>query len=442
MGAGPVLGVIADDFTGATDIASMLVGGGMRVVQTIGVPSKDLLASINADAVVVALKSRSIPAEDAVRLALAARAALAAAGVEQTFFKYCSTFDSTPAGNIGPVADALCGATGAKVVPHLPALPINGRTVYRGHLFVHDALLNESGMEHHPLNPMTDASVVRLLGAQTDLPVGLVPRPVVAGGAGAIGAMLERLEEDGCGHAIGDAIDDGDLGHWAEAIVGLPLVAGGSGVATPLARAHARAGRFRPAEALGAAAGADLPLLVLAGSCSRATLQQIEAFGDRGHPVLRLDPLGGEDAVEAAVAWVRARLEDGPALVHTSAAPDEVREVQDRLGADRAGALAEAALSRIALNVIRDGRAGRLVVAGGETSGAVVAALDVVALRIGAAIAPGVPWTEALSANGDRRCWLALKSGNFGGPDFFHDALEAGARMTAKARRRGQVGET
>ncbi len=432
MGARPVLGVIADDFTGATDIASMLAEGGMRVVQTIGVPAQDLLASLDADAVVVALKSRSIPAAAAVRLALEAGAALAKAGVKQTYFKYCSTFDSTPAGNIGPVADALRGATGAGIVPHLPSLPINGRTVYQGHLFVDDALLDESGMEHHPLNPMLDASVVRLLRAQTDLRVGLVPRPVVARGAGAIGAALERLEQDGCGHAIGDAIEDADLGHWAGAIVGLPLVAGGSGVATPLARAHAGAGRFRPAETAPAAAVAAPPLLVLAGSCSQATLRQIEAFRDRGHPVLRLDPLdldAGEGAVEAAIGWVEARLEAGPALVHTSAPPDRVRTVQDRLGAGRAGALAEAALSRIALGAIENGRARRLVVAGGETSGAVVAALDVSALRIGAAIAPGVPWTEALTANGGRRCWLALKSGNFGGPDFFHDALEAGGRQ-------------
>lgn len=425
----PILGVIADDFTGATDIAAMLVRGGMRVVQTIGIPCADLLANIEADAIVVALKSRSIPAQEAIEQSLAAWWALAGIGVQQCYFKYCSTFDSTPEGNIGPVTEALAKALEVPTVAHIPALPVNGRSVYQGHLFVFDQLLNESGMEKHPLNPMTDANLVRWLTQQSQGEVALIAQADVAAGTDKIQARLDELEQAGVGQVIGDAVSAEDLAHWGKALVGVPLIAGGSGLATPLAQEHAALGHYQVTEqgnTLAAQAG-QRPAVMLAGSCSQATLRQIERFQADGGFALRLDPreiAADPQCVEQAIAQAQQQLATTSVLVYASGTPEQVQAAQAELGAAQAGQLAEAALSRIAQALMPADGAGRLIAAGGETSGAVVSALGVAALRIGPEIDPGVPWTQALDSSGKVLGWLALKSGNFGAEDFFAKAVQ------------------
>jgi len=413
-----LLGSIADDFTGATDLANTLVKHGMSAVQVIGVPTGPLP---EADAVIVALKIRTAPVAEAVGQALAACDALTGAGARQIFWKYCSTFDSTDAGNIGPVGDALLKRLGAGFAIACPAFPANGRTLYLGHLFVGGALLNESGMEHHPLTPMTDPNLVRVLSRQTDGGVGLVPFGVVEQGAGAIRREMARLSESGRRFAIVDALTEAHLMAIGEAVAAHPLVTGGSGVAMGLPENFRRAGLLperRDAARLPPMRGAAA---VLAGSCSRATLGQIGLA--REHvPVLELDPLATPDAAALAgqaLAWVEGRLEaDRPVVIAASAPPEKVAALQARLGREAAGALVEEALAAIAEGLLARG-VGRLVVAGGETSGAVVQRLGLTALRIGPEIDPGVPWTYAEP----RGLHLALKSGNFGARDFFLKAF-------------------
>ncbi|HUB13138.1 MAG TPA: 3-oxo-tetronate kinase [Acetobacteraceae bacterium] len=412
-----LLGAIADDFTGATDLCSMLVRGGMRTVQLIGVPS-DAAAAPDADAVVVALKSRTAPVRDAVQQSLAALAWLRRAGCRQFFFKYCSTFDSTDQGNIGPVADALMRELGSGFALACPAFPTNARTVYQGHLFVGSVLLNESGMEHHPLTPMTDANLVRVLGRQTDGTVGLVPYAAVERGAEAIRDAMTALKQQGRRYAIVDAVNDAHLVAIGEAAAEHALITGGSGVAMGLPANFRRAGLL-PAKSDAAA----LPRVaghaaVLAGSCSRATLAQLGKARDQ-LPVWQLDVLATPDAAQLAAAaldWARGKLGETPIVIAASAPPDAVAAVQQKLGRDAAGALIESALAQIAAGFI-DAGVRRLVVAGGETAGAVVQRLGVRSLRIGAEIDPGVPWTYAEGSGA--ALLLALKSGNFGAPDFF-----------------------
>ncbi len=416
-----LLGCIADDFTGATDLASTLVRNGMSVVQLIGVPTGP---APDADAVVVALKSRTCPAGEAVADSLAALRWLQAAGCRQVFQKYCSTFDSTEAGNIGPVADALVQALGCGFALACPAFPANGRTVFQGHLFVGAALLSESGMERHPLTPMRDSNLVRVLSRQTDGTVGLAPWATVAQGAGAVRRMLAALKEQGRRYAIVDAITEADLLAIGEAAAGQPLITGGSGVAMGLPA------NFRAAGLLGAAQDVALPdapghAAVLAGSCSRATLYQVGAARDQ-LPTLELDALATPDAAalaRQALEWVDGKLGDRPVVIAASAPPDQVAALQAKLGRDAAGALVEHALAMVAAGLVERG-VRRLVVAGGETSGAVVSRLGVRRLRIGAEIAPGVPWTYAEGDGPAMR--LALKSGNFGGRDFFTAAFAEG----------------
>ncbi len=414
-----ILGVIADDFTGATDVASMLVREGMRTVQVIGIPQGPSPA--DADAVVVALKSRTIPAADAVAQSLAALKWLQAAGARQIYFKYCSTFDSTPAGNIGPVAEALLDALGASIAIACPAFPENGRTVFRGHLFVGDQLLSDSGMREHPLTPMTDANLVRVLQAQSRGKVGLLRYDLIARGAEAARGALQALAADGVRLVVADAITNDDLRVLGEAVADAPLVTAGSGVALGLPAAYAARGwlqRDAQAAALPAVGGLAA---VLSGSCSVATNAQVQHWLASGRPGLRVDPralAAGQPVVEQALAFARQRLATGPVLVYATAEPAAVKAVQAELGVERAGQLVEQAMATIAQGLV-DAGVRRLVVAGGETSGAVVQALDVHALRIGAPIDPGVPWTAALN----RPLLLALKSGNFGSVDFFAKAL-------------------
>ena len=418
-----LLGCIADDFTGATDLASMLVRNGMRTVQLIGVPAADDELP-DADAIIVALKSRTAPVGQAVTESRAALDWLKRAGCRQFFFKYCSTFDSTETGNIGPVADALAAALDAGFALACPAFPANARSVYQGHLFVGNVLLSESGMEHHPLTPMTDPNLVRVLGRQTDGTVGLVPYAVVEQGAGAIRDAMTALKERGTRYAIVDAVSDRHLFAIGEAAASHALITGGSGVAMGLPENFRRAGLLAPNADPGRLPTIDGAAAVIAGSCSRATLFQIGAARERV-PTLELDPLATPDAptlIAQAVAWMDGKLGNRPVVIAASAPPDRVAALQTRLGRDAAGALVEQVLAAIAEALIaRDVR--RLVVAGGETSGAVVSRLGVRRLRIGAEIDPGVPWTLAEGAAAPML--LALKSGNFGGRDFFLKAFES-----------------
>lgn len=415
-----LLGAIADDFTGATDLCSMLVRGGMRTVQLIGVPrTNDRVPE--ADAVVVALKSRTAPVREAVDESLAALAWLRAAGARQFFFKYCSTFDSTDAGNIGPVADALLKTLSADFALACPAFPANRRSVYQGHLFVGDALLNESGMEHHPLTPMTDANLVRVLSRQTDGKVGLVPYALVEHGADAIRQAMDSLARQGHRYAIVDAVSDAHLLTIGRAATDHVLITGGSGVAMGLPDNFRRQGLLEQhdATALPKLEGAAA---VLAGSCSRATLGQLDAARERV-PVLQLDPLAMPDAKRMSAAardWASDKLGATPVVIAASAPPDQVAELQRRLGRDAAGALIEQTMAHIAEDLVARG-VRRLVVAGGETAGAVVFRLGVRSLRIGGEIDPGVPWTYA--EGGATPLLLALKSGNFGSHDFFLKAF-------------------
>jgi uncharacterized protein YgbK (DUF1537 family) len=411
------LGVIADDFTGATDVANNLVRAGMRVVQTIGVPAG---AVEGVDAVVVALKSRTAPVDEAVAQSLAAGRWLRAQGARQLYFKVCSTFDSTPRGNIGPVAEALMTLTGATRVPVTPAFPENGRTVYQGHLFVGEALLSDSPMRQHPLTPMTDANLVRWLQAQLARErVGLIEHAVLARGAAAVAERAAALEAAGRRLFVVDAVDNAALHALAEAAAGWPLVVAGSGLAIGLPLRWGFAPRAEAA-ALPAPRG---HAAIVSGSCSAASNAQVADFTARGGAAFAIDPLAiaaGRDAAAEALAWAAPRLASAPLLVYATAAPDAVRQVQQQLGANRAGALVEATLAAVARGLVERG-VGRLVVAGGETSGACVQALGIKHLRIGPQIDPGVPWCHAALPGGGLH--LALKSGNFGGVDFFSRAF-------------------
>jgi uncharacterized protein YgbK (DUF1537 family) len=415
-----LLGCIADDFTGATDLANTLVNGGMRTVQAIGVPRPNAVAA-GADALVVALKSRTIPAADAVAQSLTALAWLREQGARQIFFKYCSTFDSTDAGNIGPVADALLDALGARFTIACPAFPLNRRTIYLGHLFVGDVLISDSPMRDHPLTPMRDPRLPRVLGRQTTRRVGLVPWPVVEQGAGAIRAAFGRLAADGYAHAIVDAIADDDLMEIGAACADLALVTGGSGVAIGLPQNFRAAGLMPERTDAAVMPRVVGNAAVLAGSCSAATRAQVAAWA-KSHCAVALDPLEGDAATVAAHALraVERDLAAGkPFLVYSTAAPEAVAAIQSRLGRERSAALIEEAFALLARELVERG-VRRFVVAGGETAGAVVQALGVEALAIGPEIDPGVPWTTSIGA---RPLALALKSGNFGAEDFFAKSL-------------------
>lgn len=414
------LGCIADDFTGATDLANNLVRAGMRVIQLIDVPEAGAEQPVDADAVVIALKSRTVPAADAVEASLRALEWLRSAGAEQIYFKYCSTFDSTRAGNIGPVTEALMDALGTDFTVATPAFPDNGRTVFKGHLFVGDVLLGESGMRHHPLTPMTDSNLVSVLGAQTARPVGLIDHTVVAAGAEAIEERVDALRKDGVGAAIVDAVSNDDLVRLGAAVKDLPLVTAGSGLAIGL---PANWG-FRPSPA-----AAQLPppggrQAVVSGSVSTATNGQVQEFLRTGRPAFNVDPLriaAGEDVAGQALAFAAAQPAEGPVLVYSTEAPEAVKSVQGRLGVAEAGELVEQTLARVAQGLVELG-VRQLVVAGGETSGAVVQALGLAGLRIGPQIDPGVPWCAAALPGGDT-LHITLKSGNFGSPDFFSTAF-------------------
>jgi uncharacterized protein YgbK (DUF1537 family) len=418
----PLLGCIADDFTGGTDLASNLVKSGFRVVQTIGVP--EAFGSLDeVDAVVAALKTRTSSVEFAVSESRKALEWLRSVGCRQFYFKYCSTFDSTAQGNIGPVIEVLLRELNEAFTIASPAFPDNGRTVYHGHLFVYDRLLNESGMQQHPLTPMTDPNIVRVLAAQTSLSVGLVRSQTIRQGETAVEAAFEMLQSQGIGIAVTDATSNDDLVILARAAKGMKLVTGGSGLALGLGENFAL--RDRPASIFTAPPGRRA---ILAGSCSQMTLKQIDRAKDH-FPSFRVEPRklrsDFEATFEEVLRWMRDN-SSSPVLVYTSAAPDELVSAQKQIGIEQAGILCEKFLASLAARLANDGYS-QFIVAGGETSGAVVKQLAVDFLQIGPEIAPGVPWTVAFGAK--RKIALALKSGNFGSEQFFIEAwqlLDAG----------------
>jgi uncharacterized protein YgbK (DUF1537 family) len=415
-----LLGCVADDFTGATDLANTLVKAGMRTIQLLGVPHEGLKVP-EADCVIIALKSRSNSATEAVTMSLAAMDWLRVQNARQLYFKYCSTFDSTDQGNIGPVADAMLDALGADFTVFNPSFPTNKRTVYKGYLFVGDELLSESGMRHHPLTPMTDPSLLRVLQRQTKHKVGLVQYPTVVKGAAAIRSAFDDLRKQGVRHAVLDSITDDHLMTLGEACADMKLVTGGSGMAMGLPANFIRKGLMKAGQraALPKVTG---PTVVIAGSCSVATQGQV-ALMKQDHEAFELDPMAiasARDVAQDALNWAAKRLSEKPILIYSTATPEQVKSVQERLGREHAGSLVEETMGKIAKGLVAHG-VRRLLVAGGETSGAVVGALGVEGLAIGPEIDPGVPWTFSI---GQPSLALALKSGNFGTPDFFTKAFK------------------
>lgn len=420
-----LLGCIADDFTGATDLANNLVRAGMRVVQTVGVPNEPLTEEV--DAVVVSLKSRTIAPKLAVEQSLAALAWLQKQGAKQIYFKYCSTFDSTEQGNIGPVADALMAALGTEFTIATPAFPDAGRTVYQGYLFVGDVLLNESGMQDHPLTPMKDPNLVRVLKPQTRHAVGLVNYRATTQSAEAVAARFAELQGQGVGVAIVDAVGNEDLYRVGKAAADLKLVTGGSGLAIGLP------GNFgiEPNAQAAKLPGSGGKRAIVSGSCSRATQGQVADFIERGGKAIALDPVAlSQDASKLEDYRQQALLavQTAPVLVYSTTTPEQLAQIQSTLGAMQAGEMVEGWLASIACSLVQAG-VGQLIVAGGETSGAVVQALGIEQLRIGAQIDPGVPWCHGLARldNKTTPLHITLKSGNFGGVDFFTRAFEVAA---------------
>lgn len=414
-----LLGCIADDFTGATDLANNLVRNGMRVLQTIGVPELNL--DQDFDAVVVALKSRNLEPDEAVKQSLEALDWLRAQGAQQIYFKYCSTFDSTPKGNIGPVTEALMDALHTDFTIATPAFPDNGRSVFKGYLFVGDVLLSESGMRDHPLTPMTDPNLVRVLQAQCKKKVGLISYQAVLAGAQAVTDRIAELRAQNISIAIVDAVSNEDLYRIAPALKNLPLLTGGSGLAIGLPGNFGLIARPETSvlpPALGYRA-------IISGSCSEATNRQVAHFKQQGGAAYAINPLdlvskSANEILPTILAWAKPLLPQGPVLIYSTANPDEVRAIQAKLGTQEAGSAIENMLASIADGLVKLG-VGQLLVAGGETSGACVRELGVDRMQIGPQIDPGVPWCYAHGKH--QSLHLTLKSGNFGTDDFFAKAF-------------------
>lgn len=417
-----VLGCIADDLTGATDLALVLSRNGMRVVLVLDIPADDV-AVPEAEAVVVALKTRTVKPEKAVRQSLAALDWLQAAGASRVFFKYCSTFDSTKQGNIGPVAEALADRLGPEFTVFCPAFPANRRTVYQGHLFVKGRLLSESSLAAHPLTPMTDPDLVRVLQAQCSrYRVGLIPLETVDAGTGAVLAAMERLQSEGCRFGVADAVNDAQLATLADACSAQPLLTGGSAVTAALPAIYRLEGRLPPVADRDDLPARPGPVAVLSGSCSEASRAQVAELAARC-PAVRIDPLAlGETGDDVAALLDRAGDigEEKAVLFYATADPEAVAAAQDELGRWRAGEMVEKTLAELAFALVARG-VRKLIVAGGESSGAVARRLGLEMLRVGPEIDPGVPWMSSLSEPG---LLLAFKSGNFGKRDFFLRAAE------------------
>ena len=424
----PILGCIADDLTGATDLANNLVRAGMRVVLIIDIPSEP--DSILADVIVVALKSRTIPAIDAVTQSLQACQWLRGQGAKQIYFKICSTFDSTPEGNIGPVIEALMDELSCDFCAVVPAFPEAQRTVYQGHLFVGDKPLNESGMRNHPLTPMTDANLVRWLGRQLhsgkDRTIGLIDYRSVARSPEAIRDKIDALRSAGMAIAIADTLSNEDLERLAAALHGHPMVTAGSGLAIGLPKQWG----FRVSPDVARLPVATGRKAIVSGSCSVATNAQVQEFISRGAPAWFLDPARlREDRnaeIENTIAWADEcwkRDPDLELLIYSTAQPAAVKAAHEQLGVGHSGELIERAMAAVARALVECG-AGQLIVAGGETAGVCIRALGIGQMQIGPQIDPGVPWCFARSALAPAGLHLALKSGNFGAGNFFTKAFE------------------
>ncbi|EGR0263347.1 four-carbon acid sugar kinase family protein [Vibrio cholerae] len=414
-----LLGVIADDFTGATDIAGFLVENGMRTVQLNGVPAGD--TQVDADAVVISLKSRSCPANQAVSQSLAALRWLQAQGCQQFYFKYCSTFDSTEQGNIGPVADALLAELNETFTIVCPALPVNGRTVFNGHLFVLGEPLNESGMRHHPVTPMTDSSVVRLMNRQSQGECGLVNYQVIEQGADAVVARFAELQNEGKRYAVVDAINSAHLLTLGQAAKSLKLITGGSGLAAGIAQNWADT-LADQSEAKSAGLPQRARSVVLSGSCSLMTNQQVARYQTLA-PHFAVDVeacLRDEQYVQHVFDWVTKQLDgDYAPMVYATAEAEQLKAIQAQYGAAASSEAVEQFFSQLA-HQLQEFGVQNFIVAGGETSGTVTQSLGVTGFHIGPQIAPGVPWVKSI----DGSLSLALKSGNFGDERFFEKAQD------------------
>lgn len=409
-----LLGVIADDFTGATDIASFLVENGLSTVQLNGVPDSD--AAVDAQAVVISLKSRSCPAEQAVAQSLQALAWLQRQGCQRFYFKYCSTFDSTARGNIGPVTDALLDALGESQTVISPALPVNGRTVYQGYLFVMDQLLSESGMRNHPVTPMTDSNLLRLMEAQAAGRCGLIDAAVMDTGADGVRARLQQLAQQGVRYVVLDTLNEQHLLTQGAALKAMKLVTGGSGLAIGLARQWAQPGQTQ-AQAAGAPQGEKA--VVLSGSCSTMTNKQVARYRQQAAAqAIDVARCICEDEraryARELSDWVQAQRGDLAPLLYATAEPEALRQTQQQYGVDIASQAVEALFAAL-VQLLHQAGFRRFIVAGGETSGVVTQALAIRGFHIGPCISPGVPWVRAI----EQPVSLALKSGNFGDENFF-----------------------
>ena len=414
-----ILGCIADDFTGASDLAGLLARSGVQVSLRLGVPETP--PQNTAPFEVIALKCRTSPVEDATLECLAALEWLQQAGAKRFYWKYCSTFDSTAEGNIGPVAEALMASLNTAQTIYCPAFPENGRSIYMGNLFVGDELLHESPMKDHPLTPMRDSNLMRLLTPQVSSPVGLANRLTVAKGVEALRHRLDQLSDEGIAHVIVDAVADQDLDTIAEATIDMPLITGGSALAMPLPDLYKAQGLLTKDAPIMALPKTDDAAIVLSGSCSAMTRRQVAAF-KTGHPSYQLSPQAlVNGGIDDAVAWLKSQDLSSTPMVYATAEPEQVKDIQDQFGVSQSGTMIEDAMARLAQLAFELGYR-RFVVAGGETSGAVAQALAITAVTIGREITPGVPWVFAEKQ--DQPFQLAMKSGNFGLDDFFSKALQ------------------
>ena len=413
-----ILGCIADDFTGASDLAGLLARSGVQVSLRLGIPETP--PKNTAPIEVIALKCRTSPVDDAIQDCMAAFHWLKQAGAERFYWKYCSTFDSTAQGNIGPVAEALMAALKTTQTIYCPAFPENGRSIFMGNLFVGEDLLHESPMKDHPLTPMRDSNLMRLLEAQVTTSVGLANRLTVAKGVEALQEQLHALEKEGVAHVIVDAVADQDLNIIAEACRDMPLITGGSALAMPLPDLYKADGILAEDAPQMVIPETDDAAIVLSGSCSAMTRQQVAAFKP-DHPSYQLSPQDLiNDGVDKAIIWLKSQDMTATPMIYATAEPIDVQQAQDQFGTAQAGAMVENAMAQLAKTAFDLGYR-RFVVAGGETSGAVAQALGITSVTIGPEITPGVPWVYAEKQG--QPFQLALKSGNFGQDDFFTDAL-------------------
>ncbi|MEZ8880718.1 3-oxo-tetronate kinase [Vibrio lentus] len=412
-----LLGVIADDFTGATDIAGFLVENGMRTIQLNGIPTGDFDAA--ADAVVISLKSRSCPVDEAITDSVTALKWLQSQGCQQFYFKYCSTFDSTAEGNIGPVTDALLAELGESFTMVCPALPVNGRTVYNGHLFVFGELLSDSGMRNHPVTPMTDSSVVRMMDAQSEGVSGLVNFQTIEQGSDSVTARFEELKSQGNRYAVVDAFNSEHLVTLGQAAKSLKLITGGSGLAAGIAKNWTEH-LVDQSDAKLAGSPVKAPTVVFSGSCSVMTNQQVAAYKQLA-PHFAIDVkacLSNGQYANEVFDWVMTNSQgDFAPLVYATADAAELKAIQEEYGAQASSHAVEQFFSQLAIKLQQHG-VKNFIVAGGETSGVVTQSLAVKGFHIGPQIAPGVPWVKSVEGE----LSLALKSGNFGDESFFAKA--------------------